>query len=973
MPEKDVAIKAFPIVGIGASAGGLEAFTTLLRYLEPNLGMAYVLIMHLSPTHKSSLTEVVRSKTKMQVHTVEDGMELKANHIFVIPPNTFMSVVDGHLKLAPRALSTIGNFAVDYFFTGLASLYKNNAIGVILSGTATDGTLGLKAIKAEGGITFAQDKTAEFSGMPQHAQDSGYVDFLLPPEGIAKELARLGKIPYTVLPSAKIEAEHGKKINLHSEELKKILAIVKNRSGIDFFLHYKQASIYRRVVRRMVLNKFDKLEDYSSMLKTRPKEVTELYNDFLINVTSFFRDQDFYKILATEVFPSFVKQEKTNEPIRIWVAGCSTGEEAYSIAISLFEFLEKKELTIPIQIFASDLDANAIEEARTGFYPLSALQRVSPDRLKRYFKKVESRYQIAKFVREVCVFSQHNLLKDPPFSRINLISCQNVLIYLETNPQKKVLQTFHYALKPAGYLFLGKSETIGYSTDLFEPLDKKIKLYTRKQTNSGQLEFTIHSPAHVSFKKDHADHHADLEKDIGKLMLSQYVYPSVVVNRSMKIVQFFGVTSSYLAPVTGRASFNILKMIREDLLIDLGSLLQQARLTEKAATKEAIKIYNNKIPLEITLEVVPKKTAGDIFYLIVFKEYITTMQPLSKGKGVKSKSRNDQKERTILRLQEELVQSRLLIKTTHEEYETTYEELQANNEEILSSNEELQSVNEELESSKEELQSANEELTTTNDELHKRNIELSESQNELKKVNEQLEQFAFISSHDLQEPLRKIETFAGLLSGPESNLSDHAKKYSAKIKNSANRMSALIKDLLKVSVLVKDYDKTLTSVNLNEILKNVIDDFEVVIEHKKANVNYSLLPTIQAQRVQMNQLFYNLIDNALKFSKENPVITISSREVTHEDFLTCPELMKDTHYVAISVKDNGIGFDQKYSTKMFVLFQRLHDLTDIVGTGVGLTICKKIVEDHNGFIFVNGKKNEGATFTIFIPAHAEGS
>ena len=356
VPVKTVAstippVKHFPVVGFGASAGGLEAFSDVLKNLDPNLGMAYVLVMHLSPTFKSALAEILQTKTKMPVNTVKDGMEVKPNNVYVIPPNAFMSLVDGHLKLGPRALSTIGNFAVDYFMTALASTYKNNSIGIILSGTATDGTVGLKAIKAEGGITFAQDDTAKFSGMPKNAYDSGYADFQLSPENIAKELAELVKIPYTVLPSDKIAKEHEKARSNDTEALKKILLIVKVRTGVDFFLHYKQASIYRRIVRRTVLNKCRSLDEYYALLEANEKELHNLYNDFLINVTHFFRDPDFFTTLDSEVFPSIAKLKTTN-PIRIWVAGCASGEEAYSIAISLTEYLEKEDLNISfLQIF----------------------------------------------------------------------------------------------------------------------------------------------------------------------------------------------------------------------------------------------------------------------------------------------------------------------------------------------------------------------------------------------------------------------------------------------------------------------------------------------------------------------------------------------------------------------------------------------------------------------------------------------
>ena len=1239
--SEDLRPKPFPIVAFGASAGGIKAFTTVLKHLNPNLGMAYVLIMHLSPNHKSALAEIIRSKTNMPVHTVVDGMELKVNNVFVIPPNTFMSVVDGHLKLATRQVSAVGNFAVDYFLTGLATLYKNNAIGVILSGTATDGTLGLKAIKAEGGITFAQDGSAEFDGMPQSAIESGYVDFKLPPEGIAKELERLTKNPYTNLPSDKIDIVSKTEVNGHADELKKILTLVKNKSGVDFFQHYKQASIYRRVMRRMVLNQFEKLPDYSVMLKDNPKEVDALFDDFLINVTNFFRDPDFYRTLSEVIFPAIIKERKPNEPVRIWSAGCATGEEAYSIAICLVEYLAKRKLAVPIQIFASDLDAGAIEKARQGIYSVSALHGVSGKYLDHYFKKVDSQYQVIKSIRENCVFSHHNLLKDPPFSRINLISCQNVLIYLETNPQKKILQTFHYALKPSGFLFLAKSETIGGSADLFAPLDKKIRYYSRKATASPAMEFTLHVAGKTDDegkpRPDHPDD-SDIEKDMGKLMLSRFVYPGVVLNKNLAITQFFGDTSPFLGPATGKASFNVLKMIREDLVIELRTLLQQAGKTEHTAIKEGIRIYDKKMPRDLALEVVPRKTSGGLFFLVVFRE---KFEHDGKGGSPEVKRPPGSKERAIIKLEAELVQSLEVIRTTTEEYETTYEELQANNEEILSSNEELQSVNEELETSKEELQSSNEELTTINEELNKRNTELKESheyseaivetmhgpllvltsnlqvrrankafyetfklvpektegnflydlgdgtwdipalrehlkdirpgnptfksfelkytfgdvgerdltinvfrlvkgdstketlillafddftrrfnaemsllktqeqlklsligdsigtwwwdlrtdemkwstENELlngleagsfgghfkdweklihpedlaslkqslerslkgpspksasyhpldleyrvtlpdesvhwilskgqvhfdqdhnaervvgvsmdnteKKLNEdylerevslrtaelamankeliranqQLEQFVFISSHDLQEPLRKIQTFTNLLEGAESGLNAFASKYLEKINHSASRMSSLLADLHSFSMLKDDLRK-FVRVDMNAVLARVLKTFEAKIESTQAIVNVSALPEILAEPAQIFQLFSHLLSNALKFSNGTPVIDVSGRKTTAEDYARYPDLVEKTPYVRLTVKDNGIGFDKKYAAKLFVLFQQLKDI-HAGGTGIGLAICKKIADNHRGFIFAEGKIDKGATFTVFLPS-----
>lgn len=1079
----------FPVVGFGASAGGLEAFTALLQHLDPSLGMAYVLIMHLSPTHKSSLTEILQTKTKMKVVTVKDSMKVKPNTVYVIPPNTLMSLVDGHLKLAPRTASTIGNFAVDYFFTALASSYKNNSIGVVLSGNATDGTLGLKAIKAEGGITFAQDDTAKFPGMPKNAYDSGYADFMLSPENIAHELSHLVKIPYTVLPIDKIEEQHKEDLNGDTEVLKKILLLVKAKTGIDFFLHYKHAMIYRRVIRRVVLNKCPTIHDYCAMLESNEKEILDLYNDFLINVTSFFRDPDFYETLDKNVFPAIVKRGKLTDPIRIWVAGCSTGEEAYSIAIRLREFLENQHLEISFQIFASDLDSTAIEKARLGVYPASALQTIPQNQLKRYFKKIDGHYQVEKNVREVCIFSQHNLLKDPPFSRIDLISCQNVLIYLETNPQQKILQTFHYALKPSGFLFLGKSETIGSASELFDPLDRKIRIYARKTVNSPLLEVSNiksgFAPTKVVPKvQTRSSPHIDM--DISKILLTRFVSPSVVLNQNLNIIQFFGITAPYLGPVVGKASLNVLKMIREDLLIDLRALLVQARKTGKDVRKEGIKIYNKKKLQTITIEVVPKKVENEIYFLVVFKEEQIIQSQKNVG-GKKSRKTTDQKEQTIVKLEEDLAQAREVIRTTNEEYETTYEELQANNEEMLSANEELQSVNEEVETSKEELQSANEELTTINEELHRRNVELKESQNyakaiidtvnspflvltsnlqvksanksfyttfnltpgktegsfiyeladhswdmlvlrknlnellekktnylefelnhffpgvgelsfvvstyrflneditkeflillafvnisevvkankELKQLNEHLAEFTFAASHDLQEPLRKIAFFTNLLSHYE-NKDDDVKKHADKINANAKRMLTLINGLLDYSTLLIGREPDFQPVDLNATIKNVCKDLELLIEEKNAELDIGVLPTVDAVPILMYQLFYNIVNNALKFNNGKPIIAIATENVSPDDYIK-HNLKKDRQYASVSIKDNGVGFDQQYADRIFVLHQRLHDKQDVTGTGIGLTVCKKIVDGHKGAISAYGERTKGATFKIFLP------
>ena len=959
---RSLQLRPFPIVGIGASAGGIKALNELFKHLNPALGMAYVLVMHLSPTHKSALAQVIQTKTRMKVQTVTNGMEVIKNVIYVIPPKTFMTTVAGRLVLTPMANDVIGNLSIDYFLTSLAAIHKNNAIGVILSGTGTDGTLGLKAIKAEGGITFAQDETAEFNGMPGHAHESGYVDLRLSPRRIADELKKFASMPYLVLPSDQIEEVQSKEIVEHEVELQKILAVVKNEKGVDFFRDYKHASVFRRVMRRMALNKFANLNDYLAMVQTDHKEVNDLYNDFLVNVTDFFRDPDFYATLQTHVFPSIVKNRKPGDAIRIWIAGCATGEEAYSVAICLMEFLDNLGIVIPVNIFASDLDSNAIEKARLGVYPISALRSVSPTYVDKYFLRNDNYYQIVKAVRQVCIFSEHNLIKDPPFPRMDLVSCQNVLIYLNTQQHEKVLKTFHYVLRPTGFLFLGKSESVGTATDLFESLDKRIKVYGRKATKNSKFNFPVDDGLKTTRL---IERHNDLnaEKVIGNLMLSQYVFPCLVVNKEFTIIQFFGVTSPYLGPGIGKASLNILKIIREELVTDIGSLLHQAKATEKPVSRSGLQLKEKKATFEVSLEVVPKKIAGEIFFLVVFKSE-SAVADLPKGNQSKTKGNRDFKK--IQKLEEELSESRGLVRSTNEEYETTYEELQANNEEILSSNEELQSVNEELEASKEELLSAVDKLTSTNIELSDRNGQLDRSQKELQKVNSQLEQFAFISSHDLQEPMRKIRILSERLLTGQPGINEEGKNYARKLGASATRMSTLIKDLLSFSLLGSN-DKLWVQVDLNKILSAVIDDFETTIESKNVVVTVGELPEVVGESFQINQLFHHLLDNALKFSAEDPHISITSYEIGSNDYQKYPELNKLIKYNAIKVSDNGIGFDETYSDRIFKLFQQLRDTDDVEGTGVGLALCRKIAEAHGGFLYGHGKKGAGAIFIVFLP------
>jgi two-component system CheB/CheR fusion protein len=710
-------VKPFPIVGIGASAGGLEASCKLLKHLKADLGMAYVFVHHLAPDYDSHLPEILQRETVMPVMKVTNGIPVLPDNVYVIPPNMTMTLKDGHLILRPRDIHAPYN-SIDYFLITLATACQHNAVAILLSGTASDGTLGLKAIKEQGGITIVQDETATHPEMPSHAQEAGYADYVLPPNRIAEELAALIKHPYSVaLPAEELPK--------NEKAIKKILSVVLRKYEVDFFSHYKRSTVYRRIMRRMALNRIEKFEGYFEKIQQDANELRALYEDFLINVTSFFREPAFYEALKKVVFPKITKDRKSGEPIRIWIPGCSTGEEAYSTAICITEFLNDQKKTYPVQIFSTDLDEKAIHKARQGIYSKSIVQQISLQRLKNHFTRIDGHYQIEKAIRDMCIFSVHNLMKDPPFSRMDLISCQNVLIYIEAAPQRKILQTFHYGLKASGFLVLGKSESIGNATDLFQPLGSDPKLYIKKnQTLIPRLEFVARPhPAVRGLVHDQAEPRTetDVEKESDKVLLSRYVPASVLINKDLEIIRFRGATAPFFQPASGKASLNLLKMLKEEFIFELRALLQKARKSESPVSKDDI--YIDAGGEKFSVEIIPIRSAKEVYFLIIFQNQSGSVDyPKKTAKSTKADHRLK-----LSKLENSLKDAREQIRSITEDFDTSREELQSANEEILSSNEELQSINEELETSKEELQSANEELITINEELQTRLGELKEA------------------------------------------------------------------------------------------------------------------------------------------------------------------------------------------------------------------------------------------------------
>jgi two-component system, chemotaxis family, CheB/CheR fusion protein len=776
-------VASFSIVGVGASAGGLEAFTELLKHLPADIGLGFVLVQHLDPQHESALTQILARATSLPVREVTNNLRVKINHVYVIPPNTTLAIDQGVLKLQPRLQVRTPTRSIDFFLESLAQDQRERAIGVILSGTANDGTLGLEAIKAEGGITFAQDGSAKYDSMPRSAVDARCVDFVLRPQDIAKELVRIAKHPLVVNPSgllapglrseaereadqlenpeaplasggqgrpptgaekarAEANAQRGQPPVAADENFKKILLLLRNHGAVDFSL-YKSTTIHRRITRRMVLSKHNSAEDYAQFLRGNTKELYALYSDCLISVTSFFRNPEAFEVLKHKVFPALI-QKRNDAPLRIWVLGCSTGQEAYSIAMTYMEAAGKAPHVRKLQVFATDVNDALLDKARHGLYSKTLAQDLSPERLRRFFVEEEGGYRIIKPLRESVVFARHNLMNDPPFSRIDLVSCRNLLIYLEPSLQDKALPMFHYSLKPGGFLFLGTSESVGNLTELFEPVDKKHKIYCKKAAPTPDFRLTLKkrpgeqpssSPAsQVTAMPEVGGQFAVLrgelsaQREADRIVVNRYSPPAVLIDANLHILQFRGSTNAFLQlPPSGKATLDVLKMAREGLMLPLRAAINKAKKENRTARRENVAVKEKGGTRMVNFEVVPLSNLSEPCYLISFEEAKNLRKQTQRKEAQASLPSlpRVKTSRQIAALQRELSETRDYLESIQEQHEAANEELQASSEEVQSANEELQSLNEELETSKEELESSNEELTTVNEEMSNRNAELN--------------------------------------------------------------------------------------------------------------------------------------------------------------------------------------------------------------------------------------------------------
>jgi len=811
-----------PIVGVGASAGGLEAFQELLRALPADTGMGFVLVQHLDPVHESVLTQLLARASSMPVYEVTQNMHVEPNTVYVIPPNVQMAIVGGALKLTPRGKVRGAARSIDFFFEALAQDQRERAIGVVLSGTASDGTLGLEAIKAEGGLTFAQDESAKYDSMPRSAIASGCVDLVLSLPDMAAELTRISKHPFVIgaldeqrvhAPAVGISAasngagQGGARLTATApqmdsegereadqqesadaplasgghgtprtgsrqakqeaaagtaaapgtlqDDFRTILLLLRNHCGVDFSL-YKSSTIQRRVTRRLVLNKHETLAEYAVFLKGNAKELDALYSDVLISVTSFFRNPEAFDALKRTVFPKLMSQRERDEPVRAWVLGCSTGQEAYSLAMTFAEAAADDARGARLQVFATDLNEALLEKARHGLYAKSLAQDISPERLRRFFVEEDGGYRVTKTLREQVVFARQNVMSDPPFSRMDLVTCRNLLIYLEPELQKKIFPAFHYALKPGGFLFLGASESIGQFTELFAPADKKQKIFSRKAAltptfrlplpslrdtapvtagrRPGQLagDQALSEGAGDEFNAQRGELNAQREAD--RVSVSRFAPPGVLINAEGQVLQFRGSTGAYLEPPMGKASFDVLKMARDGLIMPLRAAINKAKREHKPVRRDDVRVRYDGGTRAIALQVIPLRNVKEPCFLILFEDAGTSPTGVAQVTAPPAAVGKREVARRVAELERELADTRDYLHSIQEQNEAANEELQASGEELQSANEELQSINEELETSKEELESTNEELTTINDEMVSRNGELNRLNADLNNV-----------------------------------------------------------------------------------------------------------------------------------------------------------------------------------------------------------------------------------------------
>lgn len=873
----------FPIIALGASAGGLEAFEVFFKAADENSGMAYIVIAHLDPGHVSLLPELLQKSSHMPVMQITDGTEVKANNVYVIPPNKDLSILNGRLLLTTLSKPRGANRPIDSFFRALATDQGANAICVILSGTGSDGTLGLKAIKGELGMVMAQDEnSAKFEGMPRSAIETGLVDFILRPEDMPGQLTEFMKQTKQKLTFVKPEA-----IDVLPNALQKIYLILRSRTSHDFSL-YKKNTICRRIERRMHIHQIENIEDYTAFLNKSEREADILFKELLIGVTNFFRDSELFDKLRDVYFNDLFKSKADGDTIRVWVAGCSTGEEGYSLAIILQEAMKQVGRHFNVQIFCTDIDEQAITIARTGLYPETIQADVSANRIKQYFTLEESgHYRIKKSIREMLVFAPQNLIKDPPFTKLDILSCRNLLIYLDTKLQKKLLPIFHYSLKEKGILILGTSESIGQDSRIFTTLDKKWKVFRKVLS-------TVDYPVMVSTDAVESSYRASIEasdkikktEEISALQLVESILrqsntpPCAIINDQNDVIYIHGRTGQFLEPAEGKMSVNILELVRSGIRQKLSEAIRKVGTFKEGIVYHGLELNNKEERIFLSLSVKPILLMNNIpgLMMVTFEE----TQQASKKLEIEPIVVRNENGKTPEELTQELQFTREDLQATIEELEAANEELKSTNEELQSTNEELQSTNEEMETSKEELQSLNEESITVNSELQGRVDELTMANDDVKNLLDSTEIATVFLNIDLG--IRRFTPrFSEIIPLTATDVDRPIEHFSTKLPDVdiTQYASTVIRDLKIIEREVNSSDGKVYTMRIRpyRTSANLIDG--VVVTFENITLRKQIQSKLEESELKYRSLFELANDSLVLVDAQTNTI-VESNTIAHE-------------------------------------------------------------------------------------------
>lgn len=901
---------AFPVVGIDATADDIDALNQLFDAMPAQPGAAFVVVLRapVEPTH--SLIAGIQPATVMPVVPVRQTMRIEPDRIYVIEPPLACTIVENELRAVPSRGAQERRYPIDVFFDSLATAYGERAIGVVLAGVTTDSALGFTRLKEFGGVTFAQSKASARAESPSWPPSvTNAIDFQLDvtdmPQRMLELWANAKKIRLARVPAGKNEekseaAEPSAGMANIERTLREVMMILRNRTGHDF-RHYKRATVLRRIERRLQVNSLSELQHYRDFLQTHPEETATLLQDMLISVTNFFRDKDAYDVLRDHVMPAIFENRRPEEPVRVWVVGCATGEEAYTVAMMLQEASARTREQVPFQVFATDISERAIATAREGLYPASIAADVDPNHLRQFFTKDGDHYRIKKELRERVLFALHNVLSDPPFSRLDLVCCRNLLIYLDREAQIDTLRTFHFALRPNSHLFLGSSETTDSAGGLFNVVDKKARVYRASIAVRADTPMPITAPGALNARPAfmHLQPAGKRKFSFGELhqrVVEQHAPPSVLVNRESEIVHLSDRAGRFLQYVGGEPSHNILTVVRRELRLELRSAVYQALQTNVSVESRRVRLDRDgrSYFVKMTARPVHDPDANADFVLILFDEVEDNVGEVDEAIP------ENQRDPIIAQLERELQRTREPLQATIEQSETSTEELKASNEELQAINEQLRSATEELETSKEELQAINEELTTVN----------------------------------------------------------------AELKAKVEETGKIIDDLLDMSRLrTGKLSITRRPIDLKEVVQRISHTMQDEAERKDIDFLLSVPDgpvSIHADLTRIEQVVWNLISNALKFTDGDGKIVV--------------QLSLDDHYAVLSITDNGVGIDGAALPNIFEMFEQSRSSAQAVrgGLGIGLSLVKDLVAVHGGQVNAHSDGiGHGATFTVKLPRVVE--